>query len=111
MARPQRYALIRALTLFCLLWTGIDLGAHGIFPSDFQPIENSSASVPLRVGARGVDAPNAPDHCFCHGVSMGAVLSAPSAGLTPVGTLVSVLCPEVPPSHPHPLDKPPQFLA
>jgi hypothetical protein len=109
MARPRRYALIRTLTLFSLLWIGFDLGAHGIFASDFLPIGQGNASGPQMAGESGMAAPDAPDHCFCHGLSMGAVLPSPVEVLTPTGSLVLVRCPPSPLCDPHPLDRPPQL--
>jgi hypothetical protein len=110
MARPRHYALIRTLTLFFLLWIGFDLGAHGLLASDFPPIA-SRASSRLRVDDGGAAAPDAPDHCFCHGISMGAVLPTLIAGLTPAATLVLIPSPQVPRRDPHPLDRPPKLTA
>jgi hypothetical protein len=111
MVRPRHSALIRALTLLSLLWVGFDLGAHGLFPSDFTPIVTSGSSIRLSLDHGGASAPVAPDHCFCHGTWMGAVVTTPTTGLTPAGTLVPALSPQMPTSEPHPLDRPPQLTA
>jgi hypothetical protein len=111
MVRSRHSALVRAFAVLCLVWVGFDIGAHGLFASDFTPIAPISASLHVRVDERGATAPGAPDHCFCHSVSMGAVRPAPTAGLTPAGALVLDLSPQVPRSDPHPLDRPPQLAA
>ncbi len=90
-----------------LLWIGCDLGAHGIFASDFEPIStgaDSRMSVDNSVGT----TTDAPDHCFCHGVSVAAVVPAEAAGLTPAGTLTLDLNPQMPAGDPHRLYRPPQ---
>jgi hypothetical protein len=104
-------ALIRILASLVLLWVGFDLGAHGLFASDFTPMTTGGSSLRLNVDDREATAPSAPDHCFCHGVSMGAVVPAPATGLTPAGTVVVALSFQVPLSDPHPLDRPPQLTA
>jgi hypothetical protein len=111
MAWLRHDALIRTLTLLLLLWVGLDLGAHGLFASDFTPMATSGSSASLGVEDSGAGAHPAPDHCFCHGTSMGAVVPTPSAGLTPVGTVAVALSPQAPPGAPHPLDRPPQPAA
>lgn len=111
MARPRHPASIRTLTLLLLLWVGFDLGAHGLFASDFTPFPTSASSSRLSVDETGAGAAVAPDHCFCHGVSMGAVVAAQIAGPSPAGTLVVDLSPQLASSDPHPLDRPPQFAA
>jgi hypothetical protein len=104
-------ALIRILALLVLIWVGFDLGAHGLFASDFAPMTTGGSSLRLNVDTCGATAPIAPDHCFCHGASMGAVGPAPAAGLTPAGTVVVALSLQGPLSGPHPLDRPPQRTA
>lgn len=111
MAWLRHAALIRTFTLFLLLLVGFDLGAHGLFASDFTPMATSSSSISLGVEDSGASTHPAPDHCFCHGTSMGAVVPAPSAGLTPVGTVAVYLSPQAPHGAPHPLDRPPQLTA
>jgi hypothetical protein len=110
MVRPRHSALIRTLTLLLLLWVGIDLGAHGLFASDFTPVATTGSCIRLCQNDGGATAPVAPDHCFCHGIYVGAVVPTPTAGLAP-GTLVLARSPEVPPSDPHPLERPPQLTA
>jgi hypothetical protein len=111
MAWLRHAALIRTFTLFLLLLVGFDLGAHGLFASDFTPMATSSSSISLGVEDSGASTHPAPDHCFCHGTSMGAVVPASSAGLTPVGTVAVDLSPQAPHGAPHPLDRPPQLTA
>lgn len=111
MAWLRHAALIRTFTLFLLLLVGFDLGAHGLFASDFTPMATSRSSISLGVEDSGADVQSAPDHCFCHGLSMGAVVPARTASLAPTGTLVINLSPHVPSSDPNPLDKPPQHTA
>jgi hypothetical protein len=106
--RSRHSALSRTFAALILLWVGFDLGAHGIFASDFMPIATGNRSV--RLGPENSGAP-APDHCFCHSISMGAVVTAPASGLTPTGTLVLAISLQVPPTDPHPLDRPPQHTA
>lgn len=111
MAWLRHAALIRTFTLFLLLLVGFDLGAHGLFASDFTPMATSSSSISLGVEDSGASTHPAPDHCFCHGISMGAIVPAQTAGLAPTDTLVIALSPQVPPSDPTPLDRPPQLTA
>ena len=111
MARTVGHAPHKTLTLLFLLWIGFDLGAHGIFASDFEPVAGGGAYSRLSVDDGGGAATDAPDHCFCHGVSIGAVDSAPGASLIPSGTLVIDQCPQAPLSDAHRLDRPPQLPA
>jgi hypothetical protein len=111
MAWPRHSAPIRALTLLVLVWVGFDLGAHGFFASDFEPIAPGGSAIRVSVDDSRATTPPAPDHCFCHSISVGAVSPAPSSGLTPAGMFVLVLSPRVPRSHPHPFDRPPRFPA
>ena len=111
MVGPRHSALIRTLTVLSLLWVGFDIGAHGLLASDFKPIATSGSSTRPSLDESGRTAPVAPDHCFCHSLSIGAVLAAATAGLTPAGTLVLDLSPQVPRSNSHPLDRPPQPTA
>jgi hypothetical protein len=111
LVRLRHSALIRILTFVLLLWVALDVGAHGLFASDFAPIASSNTSLRLCLDDSGATAPVTPDHCFCHGISMGAVVPTPIAGLTPAGTLVLDLSCQVPGSDPHPLDRPPQLTA
>jgi hypothetical protein len=108
MAWLRHPALIRTLTLGLLLWVGGDIGAHGLFASDFSPIVVSGSSVhPSDDGGRAT----VPDHCFCHSISMAAGTSTVIVGLTPSGTLVLYVSPQVPLGNRHPLDRPPQPIA
>jgi hypothetical protein len=104
-------ALVRILTSLVLLWVGFDLGAHGLFASDFTPMTTGGSSVRLNVDDHEAAVPVAPDHCFCHGASVGAVAPAPAAGLTPAGTVVVAPSFPVPLGDTHPLDRPPQPAA
>jgi hypothetical protein len=111
MARPRHSALIRAFALVFLFWVGLDFGVHGLFACDLAPIGTRGPSSSLCAEGSGAGVPSAPDHCFCHGLSMGAVVPARTASLAPTGTLVINLSPHVPSSDPNPLDKPPQHTA
>jgi hypothetical protein len=113
MVRSRHSALIRTLVVVLLLWVGFDFGVHGLLASDFAPMNAGSSSVTLDVsrGASSAVVHPAPDHCFCHSISMGAVAPAQAAGLGPTGSLASEPAPPVPPSVPHPLDRPPQLTA
>jgi hypothetical protein len=111
MARSGHSAFLRTFTVLFLLWVGLDLGAHGLFASDFPPVAQGDGSVRLSLDESCGTGPVAPDHCFCHSLSIGAVVPACAGGLTPVGTLVLDLPPQLPPGDPHPFDRPPQLLA
>lgn len=108
MVRSRHSTLLRALTLFVLLWVAFDIGAHGLFASDFAPIVASGSSVRMSDNGSGATAP---DHCFCHGISVAAGTPTMIVGLTPAGTLVLYLAPQVPLGDRHPLDRPPQPTA
>jgi hypothetical protein len=108
MVWSRHSSLLRALTLLLLLWVGFDIGAHGLFASDFAPIVESGWSVHLSDGGNGAAAP---DHCFCHGISVAAGMPSMIVSLTPAGTLVLYLAPQVPLGDHHPLDRPPQPAA
>lgn len=111
MVRPRHSAPIRAFALLFLLWVGFDFGVHGLFASDFAPMATSTSSTSVGVKEGGPSAQLAPDHCFCHGISVGAVMPARTADLALTGTLLIELSRQVPPSSPHPLDRPPQLSA
>jgi hypothetical protein len=111
MASSRHRALIRAMTVLLLLWVGFDLGAHGLLASDFGTAgeETCAARVAPSGGAAGVHL--AHDHCFCHAVSVGAVLPAIAVNLAPSGAVVRPLSAQVPRSDGSPLDHPPQLAA
>jgi hypothetical protein len=111
MLRMRHFALLRILASLVLLWVGFDLGAHGLFASDFTPMTTGGSSLRLNIDDGEATAPIATDHCFCRGASMGAVAPAPAAGLTPAGTVVVAPSFQVPLSDVHPLDRPPQLTA
>ena len=111
MLRPRHSAPLRTLALIVLLWVGFDIGAHGLFASDFPAIAQTESRVRLSQD-EGAATPVAPtDHCFCHGLSIAAVMPAPTAGLAPAGTLALDPPPQVPHSARQPLDRPPQLVA
>jgi hypothetical protein len=110
MVRPRRSAPIRAFALLFLLWVGLDVGLHGLFASDFAPMATSRSSTD-GIKESGPCTHVAPDHCFCHAVSVGAVVPVRTTGLAPTGTLVIERARQVPPGSPHPLDRPPQLAA
>ena len=111
MSLPRHSALLRTLTLLLLVWVGLDVGAHGLFGSDFTPIPASGLTPRLSHDASGDAASAAPDHCFCHSISMPAVMPAPTVSLTSAGKLVLDLPPRGPSGTRHPLDRPPQLAA
>jgi hypothetical protein len=72
----RRPALVRVVTLALLIWAVLDLGAHGLFASDFEPL----APPGLEAGTSNIEggsAAHGPHHCFCHSLSLGATLPAP----------------------------------
>jgi hypothetical protein len=97
--------------LFLLLWVGFDLGAHGLFASDFTPITLGGSSLCLSADDGSSTASVVSDHCFCHSTSMGAVVPARPASLMPVGAVAVDFSLQVPHGAPHPLDRPPQPTA
>jgi hypothetical protein len=111
MAPPRHSDLLRTLTLLLLVWVGFDIGAHGLFASDFTPIATIGSSLRLSHGDGGDAAPAAPDHCFCHGISVPAAMPTPTASLTSAGRLVLDLSLRGPSRTSHPLDRPPQLAA
>ncbi len=108
MVRARHSALTRAFALLVLLWAGFDIGAHGLLASDFAPMTASGSSISFGAEDSVVGAHPAPDLCFCHGISVGAVAPPRSAGLTPTRTLVIERSPQVPPGETNPLGRPPQ---
>jgi hypothetical protein len=109
MARTRYSALIRAFALLFLLGVGFDFGVHDLVVSDFAPLATGGSSTSLGVEHGGSGLHFAPDHCFCHAVSMGAVVPARTVGLAPTDTLVIALSPQVPSSDSTPLDRPPEL--
>jgi hypothetical protein len=113
MFRFRHTPLIRTLSLLLLLRVGLDLGAHGLFASDFEAIDPGTSA------ARFCAADDAPcaapclshNHCICHGLSIGPVHPASLDVVSRPGQLVLAL----PQSNPHfdryPLDRPPKHTA
>jgi hypothetical protein len=101
----------RTLTLLLLLLAGLDIGAHGLFASDFAPIATSGVSASMGLDRSGARSPAVPDHCFCHSVFTTAVVPAPTAELAPTGALTIAPPPHAPASDPSPLDRPPRLTA
>jgi hypothetical protein len=101
---------VRGVTLLLLLWVGLDLGAHGLFESDFRPIPSAGMSVGGRAAEDGA-AGQTPDHCFCHSLSLGATVPLFAIGPERTGTLVSVVSCQAPASAARPLYHPPQVRA
>ncbi len=102
------------LTLLLLLWVGFDLGAHGLLASDFPPLSGSGPSTRLasctdQGGTDAATTPTAPDHCFCHSISVGAVVPAAAGPLAAVGAIFAPFAQKVPLSDRIPLDHPPQL--
>ncbi len=111
MVSLRHSSLVRALTLLLLIWAGLDLGAHSLFLSDLDPIEQGCASTHMTLADDGSAPSPTPDHCFCHSFSTGAVVSTSSATFTEVGGLAPRLLPRIPASDVSPLDRPPQLAA
>ncbi len=110
MTSLRQSALIRLSTLLLLLWVGIDVGAHGFLASDFEPLPVPGASCSIDVPTTGTSFSHVQhDHCFCHGISVGAVLPALPATLAPTGLMVVPLSSRVPRADRNPLDHPPQL--
>ncbi len=101
----------RTLTLLLLLLAVADLGVHGLFASDFGPAAAGSASVRLAPDQGGAAAPAASDHCFCHSLSVGAVVPTSATIPTQLCDIVPGLLRPLPFPSPGPLDKPPQLAA
>ena len=111
MSRPRHSVPLRTLALLVLLWVGLDIGAHGLFASDFHPIASNPSRLCVSQDESGAAECAQPDHCFCHGLSTAAMMPMPTAGLTQVGAPVPDPPPQAPHSDPHPLDRPPQLVA
>jgi hypothetical protein len=110
MVRSRRSALIRLSTLLLLLWVGIDVGAHGFLASDFEPLPVPGAPCSIGMATTAASVSHVQhDHCFCHGISVGAVLQALPATLAPTGLMVVPLSSRVPRADRNPLDHPPQL--
>ncbi len=111
-ARRRRAAAIRIVALFLLLWVGFDVGAHGLLASDFASLRESGSCTRLSNADGGAAAVSfTHDHCFCHGLSVGAVLPALAEGLAPAGGVLLPTSSHVPGSDGSPLDHPPQLRA
>jgi hypothetical protein len=111
MSRPRHSVPLRTLALLLLLWVGLDIGAHGLVASDFPPIAGNPSRLCVSQDESGATACAPTDHCFCHSLSIAAMIPVPTAGLIQIGTPVLDPLPQVPHSHPHPLDRPPQLVA
>jgi hypothetical protein len=109
MVSRSRALLVRWVAVVLLLWVGGDLGAHGMFASDFRPIASGQVTV---TGSRYASTGEAgPDHCFCHSLSLTATLPPPGATLHP-GAPASICGVAKPPTGSRPaLERPPQFLS
>lgn len=111
MGRPRHSAPIRLFAVLFLLWVAFDFGAHGFVGPDFPPIAASGGGVGVCLEPGGGAGSAAPDHCFCHSVSIGAVVPAPAAGLALEGELLLGLPPQAPRPARRSLDRPPQLPA
>jgi NhaP-type Na+/H+ and K+/H+ antiporter len=111
MSRPRYSVPLRTLALLVLLWVGLDIGAHGLFASDFPPIAGNSFQLCVSQDDGGATECAPTDHCFCHSLSTAAMRLMQTAGLTQVGAPVLDPPRQVPHSHPHPVDRPPQPVA
>ena len=103
-------APIRGAAFLLLLWVGLDLGAHGLFASDFRPFAPAGLTVAGSTAGPETGGLGS-DHCFCHSCSLGAV--AVPAALQPerAEILVSTVSSDAPPSAALPLYHPPQARA
>ncbi len=110
MSSPSHSALIRGVTFLLLLWVGLDLGAHGLFASDFHPIPASAVSGGGATVEDGATS-QSPDHCFCHSQSLGASLCLLVVRPERADVLLSVVPCQAPSSTAGPLYHPPQALA
>jgi hypothetical protein len=102
-------AVLRAVTLVLLLWAGLDLGAHGLFASDFQPFARSDTAGSLAI--QDGTSVQSPDHCFCHSLSLGATLPNPVTRPERTAAVPPSACSKSPRSTARPLFHPPQTLA
>jgi hypothetical protein len=102
--------LARGVTLLLLFWLGLDLGAHGLFPSDFQLM---TATTPSVGGVAASDSATDPshDHCFYHNVSPAATLSLLGGRCERSNPFVSIVSFKVLFSAERPQDHPPKTLA
>ncbi len=110
-ARRRHGAVIRIVALFLLLWVGFDVGAHGLLASDFSSPGDSTSWTRLTTSESGATTQFTHDHCFCHSLSVGAMLPAPGATLTPAGVVVLPISSHAPGRDASPLDHPPQLRA
>jgi hypothetical protein len=103
-------APLRGAAFLLLLWVGMDLGAHGLFESDFRPFSPAGLSVNGGTAGDAGDSRDA-DHCFCHSYSLGAVAVPVASQPERTEILVSVVSCDAPPSAGSPLYHPPQSPA
>ncbi len=111
MATSSHRAAIRLLTVLLLLWVGFDVGAHGLLASDFGPLTEGACAARIGSGDGASAAHGSPGHCFCNGVSIGAVLPDIVVQLAPSGAVLRPLSAQAPRSDGSPLDHPPQLPA
>jgi hypothetical protein len=111
MFRLRHSPPLRTLTLLVLLWIGFDIGAHGFVASDFPTIAANALRLRVSQDETGATACAPTDHCFCHSLSIAAMMAMPTAGLIQVGTPVIDPPLQVPHSYPRRLDRPPQVVA
>ena len=111
MACSRHSVPVRVLALVVLLWVAVDVGAHGLLASDFAPLTVPGSAPHATSGHTDATTPPAPDHCFCHGVSLGAILPALAVQLVPAGLVAPALGSQVTCCDDFPLDHPPQLAA
>lgn len=112
MRRSRHSVLLRILTLVLLLRIGFDFGAHGLFVCESASMPGGASAARLGSHDDGsLPTAAAPDHCFCHALSVGAVAPELVAVLTLVGSAVTPLPMAVHLADRHPLDQPPRHLA
>jgi hypothetical protein len=97
--------------LLLLLWVGLDLGVHGLFPSDFHPIAVTVRSADGAAVSGSAAADRSHDHCFCRSVSPVATPLPLAARRGPTGIFVSIVPSKVLFSAERPQDRPPKALA
>ncbi len=109
---PSRHSFpLRILTVAFLLWIGLDFGAHGLFASGSAPLGGGPITVRTAMDETPVGSCCTPDHCFCHGLSVGAVAAARTIVLDQTGDAVASLPSRVPHGDRHPPDQPPRLAA
>jgi hypothetical protein len=104
-------ASVRTLAVLMLVWVGFDFGVHGLVAPDGAPMVAAASPASLGAGRGGGNVTLAPDQCFCHSVSVGALTPLRQAFFEFLGNAETPLCPPAPHTERHPLDQPPRLAA